>query len=204
MPFVSRCTSLAGLLLVLAFAVMLGAPVPASAQSLPSGVTCTTSSSGVRICTDGSVGSTGSVCITDNAGNRSCLSGSHTVLGVTLGTGLGSTTGLPSQTTGTGWLSRLTGWIAYAINTVFTAVVQVLKDLVTYVLAVVLGVVQAAIAAIQPPDFLSTYSMGSILGNAGSIVGFFLSEFQVGTALALIGGAYAFRLLRKFLTLFQW
>lgn len=57
---------------------------------------------------------------------------------------------------------------------------------------------------IPVPPFLTNYSMSSILGGTGSIVGFFMSELNIGPSLALIGAGYVFRLLRKFLTLFQW
>lgn len=175
---------------------------------LPPGVTCSLIN-GVYVCTDGSAGDGGSICLTDSSGNKSCVtngggdvgSGPGASLG---GDGLGRVLPLPSQVTGTGWLSRLTGWVSYAIHTVFVAVAQLLKDLVTYVLAVILSLVATAIESISPPSWLSQYSMGTMLGNAGPIVGFFLSQLRIPEALALIGAGYAFRLLRKFLTLFQW
>jgi hypothetical protein len=61
-----------------------------------------------------------------------------------------------------------------------------------------------AISAIPVPDFIANNSMGSLLGQTGPIVGFFMTELNIGQALTLVGAGYAFRLLRKFLTLFQW
>jgi hypothetical protein len=155
----------------------------------------------------GGSATSGDTCITDVAtGQQQCLSPSGAPGAVSSigGHGIGGVPGLPAQTTSTGWLSRLTGWFAYALNVFFVALVTLLKDLVTYLLYVILYVVQAAINAIGTPSWLSQYSMGSILGNAGPIVGFFISQLQVGTALGLIGLGYVFRLTRKFLTLFQW
>lgn len=163
---------------------------------------------GVFVCGDGSTGSTGTACITDaGSGNQICTSpgssgGTSTLSN--LGTGFGSVSGTPSQSASTGWLSKLTGWIANAIHQVFAAIAQLLKDLVTYIIATVLDLVADAISSITPPDFLTQYSMGTVLGQAGPIVAFFLTEFKVAQGLLLIASGYGFRLLRKFLTLFQW
>lgn len=181
-------------------------PRVAHAQ-LPPGVTCQTVN-GVYMCTDAGSNS-GSTCITDDdTGQQDCITpgGGTSSSGGTgaLGQGLGSVPSAPAQHAGTGWLSKLTGWIAYAIQTVFTALITLLKDLVTFVLGVVLGLIKSAIASIGVPSWLTQYSMGSVLSQAGSTVGFFMSELQIPLALTLIGLGYTFRLLRKFLTLFQW
>jgi hypothetical protein len=173
---------------------------------LPPGITCSTVD-GIYVCTDSSIGPTGSTCVVDNVkGTQTCLTGGTTTTGElrNLGRGLGTVTSLPAQSGGTGWLSRITGWFAYAIHTVFAAVVQVLKDLVTYVLSVVLSVFASAVASIPVPTWLSQYSMGSLLGSAGPIAGYFMTMLQIPAGLGLVGAGYTFRLLRKFLTLFQW
>lgn len=186
-------------------------PSSVHAQTGP-GFTCSMVN-GVNVCTDNQTTNSnpgGVNCVTDEAsGSRVCYSpssGQTTGGGGTgpLGTGLGGSAGQPTQSSSSGWLSKLTGWIAYAINAVFTAVIQLLKDLVTFVLAVVLSVVEMAISAIPVPDFIQNYSMGSLLGQTGPVVGFFMTQLNIGPALGLIGAGYAFRLLRKFLTLFQW
>lgn len=185
---------------------LVGLPMPAHADGgVPAGCSLV---QGIVVCTDSSTGPTGNSCVTDVAtGAQTCLSA---VGGITtgslspLGKGLGVVKGLPAQVTGTGWLSRITGWFAYAINQVFGAVVQVLKDLVTYLLAAILGLVQQAIAMLPVPSWLANNSLGTLLGQTGPVVGFFMSNLQIPAALALIGAGYAFRLLRKFLTLFQW
>lgn len=183
------------------------APRVTLAQSSVPGVTCSMQQ-GVYVCTDGSTGPSGPVCIVDTVtGNQTCLTnggGSSTSVVGQLGKGFGQVKDLPGQVSGTGWLSKLTGWIANVVHTFFVAIVQVLKDLVTYVLSVVLDLVASAISSISPPSFLTNYSMGTMLGQAGPIVGFFLVQLRIGEGLALIGAGYAFRLLRKFLTLFQW
>lgn len=163
--------------------------------------------SGVYTCVSAPGG--GPYCITDENGQTSCVdgSGNNTTSSSgtgALGRGLGSITSSPVVAAGTGWLSKLTGWIAYAINTVFKAVIGLLRDLVTYVLGVVFDLVSTAINAIGVPSWISNFSLGSLLGQTGSIVGFFMVQLQIPAGLGLIGLGYAFRLLRKFLTLFQW
>ncbi|THD06473.1 hypothetical protein B1991_12955 [Rhodanobacter lindaniclasticus] len=86
----------------------------------------------------------------------------------------------------------------------FAAFAAFLKDLVTYILAAVLGIVALAISSIPVPDWIANNSMGSLLGQTGSIVGFFMVQLKIPAALSLIGAGYAFRLVRKFATLFQW
>lgn len=182
-------------------------PTVAYAQSSVPSVTCSMQQ-GVYVCDDGSTGPSGPVCIVETAtGNQVCLTnggGSSSSVVGKLGKGLGQVRDLPSQMMGTGWLSKLTGWIANVVHTFFVAIVQLLKDLVTYVLSTILDLIADAISSITPPAFLTNYSMGNLLGQAGPIVGFFLVQLRVGEGLALVGAGYAFRLLRKFLTLFQW
>jgi hypothetical protein len=167
-----------------------------------------TSVQGVVVCGDGTTGSSGSVCVTQQGtDNQSCLTGAGSFVTAArgkLGVGLGVVKGLPAQITSSGWLSRITGWFAYAFQVFFAAIAQFFKDLVTYVLAAVLGLVAMAIAAIPVPDWIANNSMGNLLGQAGPVAGFFMAKLQIPAALALIGAGYAFRLLRKFLTLFQW
>ena len=200
-----RSTSAAALTLLIALAAL--TPHVVRAQSSVPGVTCSMQQ-GVYVCTDGSTGPTGPVCIVETAtGKQTCLTsggGSSSSLIGQLGKGFGQVKDLPAQVSGSGWLSKLTGWIANVVHTFFVAIVQVLKDLVTYVFSAVLDLVADAISSISPPAFLTNYSMGAMLGQAGPIVGFFLVQLRIGEGLALVGAGYAFRLLRKFLTLFQW
>lgn len=178
---------------------------PAHAQS--SGVTCSVVN-GIYTCTDGSVGSSGNVCVTDTAtGLQSCTyvgGSSGQTQTAQLGDGLGSVQSLPNAAPSTGWLSRLTWWIAYALRQVVVALMTFLRDLVTFVFVVIFGIISSAIAQIGVPSWLSQYSLGSILGQTGQVLGFFLVQLRVPEGFALIGSGYAFRLLRKFLTLFQW
>lgn len=155
--------------------------------------------------------STGTSCITDvGTGKQECIdpgnpgAGGSSGTSVSLGSGFGTVNHSPQQSTGTGWLSRLTGWIAYAINAVFDAFATFLRDLVINIFSNLLQLVLLIVQAIPVPSFLTNYSMNSILGGTGPIVGFFMSQLNIGPSLGLIAAGYVFRLIRKFLTLFQW
>lgn len=226
-----RCIELALFVLLVGVCALVPAVWPSAARAngtLPAGcslqgsiIVCTDGTgggsvppgcslvAGVTVCGDGSTSDGGgSVCITDSDGNQSCLNGDGHFggggSGVPLGKGLGVVTGTPSQTTGTGWLSRITGWFSYAFNTLFGAIAAFFKDLVTFAIASVLGIFALAISALPVPSFIANNSLGSLLGQTGSIVGFFMVQLQIPAGLGLIGAGYAFRLLRKFATLFQW
>lgn len=118
--------------------------------------------------------------------------------------GLGQVLKPSGGTSGSGWLSKLTTWLSSIVHTLFSAILDLLKDLVTYVIRVVLDLIASAIGAIGAPNFLQTYSLGNVLGQAGPVVGFFLTQLKITQGLAMIGAGYVFRLTRKFLTLFQW
>lgn len=210
MRSVSLSTSAGILVALLWLAGLGGLLVPVSAHAdgiIPVGCVLV---AGVIVCTDGAVGDTGETCVTTKDGQKSCINSQPPGRGTPgagsgkLGPGLGSVAGMPQQQTSTGWLSRLTGWFSYALNQLFAALVGFLRDLVLYTLSVVLSVVLLAIASIPVPDWIASNSMGSLLGQTGSIVGFFMGQLHIPAALGLIGAGYTFRLVRKFVTLFQW
>ena len=223
MRSVSRSISL-GLVFWLA-ALLVPALVPSVAQATSSGnVTCSWVN-GVYTCTDGGGGIPDGVSCAYVDGIYTChdqggLNGTTCsyVEGVFTCTAGGGAANGPSGSggdegnvpngsgaqTGGGWLDKLTGWFGNAIHAVVQALFGMLHDLVLWVFKALLGLFATMVSAIKPPDFISQYSMGTLLGNAGPIVGFFISQLRVGEALLLIGAGYAFRLLRKVLTLFQW
>lgn len=186
--------------------------------STVSGVyTCTDGTSGVStycqmvggtyVCSDTSTGTTGNTCVTNNdTGATSCInmSGGGGDGGLSLGAGLGKLLDTPQPAPSSGWLSKATWWLSYAINVTFRAVVGFLKDLVTYVFGAVLGLVALAVSAIGVPSWISQYSLGNTLGQTGAVVAFFMGSLQIPLGLTLIGGGYTFRLVRKLLTVFQW
>lgn len=103
-----------------------------------------------------------------------------------------------------GWLTDFTNWLLEAFRAIFAEFMQFVVDLFFVWLSYVLAMWLFVISQIPPPSFLSTYNLGQILGPAGPTVGWFMVTFRVGEGLTIIGAAYAFRLTRKFVTLFQW
>lgn len=175
---------------------------------IPNGVSCQFLN-GQYYCYD-SGGEVGIQCTYDSSGSLNCQNtGTSNNVGGT-GTGgnasggFGNVTNGSNALTGGGWLDKLTAWIANAIHAVFQALVSLLMDMLIAVFVAVFTLVELIVNSIKPPAFLSTYSLGALLGQTGSIVGFFMYELNIGIALGMIGVAYAFRLLRKFATLFQW
>lgn len=103
-----------------------------------------------------------------------------------------------------GWLDDITDWLAQLVRDVWDAFVTLLKDFLVWIVETVLNVVAWIIELIPVPDFLSGVSIASMLGSAGPSVAWAVSTFRIGECIALIAAAYAFRLLRKLLTLGQW
>lgn len=162
---------------------------------------------GVYVCTDNPGGPQGNTCITNNTtGAVACTDngGGGGGSGLNLGGGLGELLDAPGPSPSSGWLSKITWWLSYAIQVFFRALVGFLKDLVTYVISTALSLVVSAISAIGVPSWLSQYSLGNLLGQTGAVVGFFMGQLQIPLGLGLIGGGYVFRLVRKFVTVFQW
>lgn len=183
--------------------ISMGAVVPREARAdLPSGVQSCSFINGVYTC----YGYDNTTC-TDVQGVYTCVpsTGGGTG-GLETGISIPGFGKVPAVTgaSGSGWLSKLTGWFSKLFRGLLEALVAILKDLVTFVLGVVLDLVASAIAAIGAPNFLQGNSLGNTLGKAGPMVGFFMAQLRIPEGLAMIGAGYVFRLTRKFLTLFQW
>lgn len=103
-----------------------------------------------------------------------------------------------------GWLDDITNWLRDLVSDVWDAFVTLVKDVLVWCVEIVLSVVAWVVELIPVPDFLSGVSIASMLGSAGPSVAWLVSTFRIGECIALIAAAYAFRLLRKLLTLGQW
>ncbi|WP_369929324.1 hypothetical protein [Xanthomonas sp. NCPPB 2632] len=203
--------------LVLLVLLALAMPGQARAQSnstgTPPGVECHTDDKGVYTCTGLSNG-TGYQCVTQANGDRVCT-GTNNGTGYTCttlstgelsckGTSSSGGSGGISSSSGGGFVSKLTGWASGAMSAGFSSLVALLKDIVVAIISAILSLFALVIAAIPVPDFLKQYSLGALLAAAGPDVGWFLTTLKIAQGLLTIGAGYAFRLLRKFLTLFQW
>jgi hypothetical protein len=103
-----------------------------------------------------------------------------------------------------GWLDDLTGWFKGIFQALWNALVDFLHDMVIFVVHGVLDLALAIFNAIPVPAFITNNGLGTLLGQTGSTLQWFMGQFKIGDALGLIAAGYAFRLLRKLLTLGQW
>lgn len=100
-------------------------------------------------------------------------------------------------------LKEFTTWLVELVKKVFTAVWDFLSDLFVSILGTVLDAVVAMIASIPLPGWLSG-GLGQTFGSMDPGVIYIVTACGIPAALTVIGGGYAFRMLRKIFTLFQW
>lgn len=91
------------------------------------------------------------------------------------------------------------GWI----EAVWTAFVTFLTDLPKLVLKGILDGIATLIEAIPIPDFMAN-GLGGIFQAMPSSLVYFLDRSSLVECFGIIGAATAFRITRKFVTLFQW
>lgn len=103
-----------------------------------------------------------------------------------------------------GWLDDLTEWLWNLVAESFGALWELVVDALLYAVEVILDVGASIIEAIPVPEFLESMSLCALFSAAGPTVGWALQTFNVGESLGIIAGGYAFRLLRKLITLGQW
>lgn len=125
-----------------------------------------------------------------------------------------------------GWMSSLTEWIKNQFEELGDSVGNALQDLIdwfgeTYTeltnffrelahdalyatLEALFSVVVQLANSIPVPDFLQQYNLDAILGEGGPWVAFVFGNLGFGSCLAVIAAGWAFRLLRKVVTLGQW
>ncbi|MFM9928355.1 hypothetical protein VLK31_35675 [Variovorax sp. H27-G14] len=100
-------------------------------------------------------------------------------------------------------LADFTAWLLKLIAKLFTAVWDFVTDLFISILGTVLDAFTALIALIPIPGWLSG-GLASTFGAMDPGIIYVVSQCGIPAALLIVGGGYAFRMLRKFFTLFQW
>lgn len=103
-----------------------------------------------------------------------------------------------------GWLTEFTDWLVEQLIALFESIVEFFKDLVVYTLDAVCDFFATIIESIPVPDWLTTYSLDGLLGNAGPTIAWIVGTFKIGEGLGVVALGVAFRLLRKLFTLGQW
>ncbi|MEP6485362.1 MAG: phage coat protein [Rudaea sp.] len=103
-----------------------------------------------------------------------------------------------------GWYDDITGWFVKIVRAIWRAFTDLIGDVIVLVFKAVLAAFSYIVNLIPVPAFMTDNTVGSLLGNAGPVVGWLASEMQLSAALGFIAAGYAFRLTRKLLTLGQW
>lgn len=105
---------------------------------------------------------------------------------------------------GVGPVTAITTWAKEQITSLWSDFTDLMTDLQTDFVALVLSYVKAIVYLIPAPDFLTQMSFCAMLSAAGPWTAFIVAQLRVGEAIALLTAALIFRLSRVFLTLFQW
>ncbi len=105
---------------------------------------------------------------------------------------------------GVGPVTALTTWAKEQITSLWADFSDFMTDLQTDFVELVLSFVKAIVYLIPAPDFLTQISFCAMLNAAGPWTAFIVAQLRVGEAIAVLTAALVFRLVRVFLTLFQW
>lgn len=100
-------------------------------------------------------------------------------------------------------MSDFANWLLGVIKEIFKALWDWVTDAMVWAVDEVLKAVVTLVSAIPAPSFMSSGLSGA-MGQISSDVWFFASHFRLAECLAILGAAFAFRLVRKAVTLFQW
>lgn len=100
-------------------------------------------------------------------------------------------------------LKEFTTWLLDLVKKLFTAVWDFITDVFISILELVVSAFVTLIGLIPMPGWL-TNGLDSLFGGMDDGILFIVTQTGVPLALAVIGGGYAFRMLRKIFTLFQW
>mgnify|MGYP001546031711 CR=1 FL=1 len=101
------------------------------------------------------------------------------------------------------FLNNLWASLVDLVRAYWDAFTAFLTDLPIRFIDGLLGALATLIEALPRPDFLSE-GLSTLFAGMGGGIMFFLAEFKVPEALALVGAAFAFRFLRRVLTLGIW
>lgn len=103
-----------------------------------------------------------------------------------------------------GWLDDLTNWIRGLIEKLWEAIEAFFTDLIIAAIEKMLELVALAFESLPVPSFMTQHSIGSLLGNAGPTVGWYVETFKISECLALIAAGAVFKVTRKIVTFGKW
>jgi hypothetical protein len=100
-------------------------------------------------------------------------------------------------------LEQFTSWLLGLVGAVFSALWEFVRDAVIEVFDLLLQAIVGLLGAISTPSFL-TAGLGSLFSGLDPATLYLVGMLRVPEALAMVGAAYAVRLVRIVATLFQW
>lgn len=103
-----------------------------------------------------------------------------------------------------GWLNDLQDWLLGVLHSIWSAFVDFIKDMFLAGLEFALQTALWVLNAIPVPDWLTQYSLSTLLGGAGPTVGWLATRLRLSEALGIVAMGVSFRLVRKVLTLGRW
>ena len=103
-----------------------------------------------------------------------------------------------------GWLDDLAKWFKDAFLWLWHGFLDLIGALFGYIFHALGEGLIYVLTLIPTPDFLTNNSIGAMLGGAGPVIGWLGDAMHLHDAMLMIAAGYAFRLLRKLLTLGQW
>jgi len=102
------------------------------------------------------------------------------------------------------WLTSISDWLVELVKAIFLTIGDILYDFVVKISDAFLSVVSFLISSLPVPDFLSSHSLSAMFSAVDPTILYFISALGIPEGLGFISVAVGFRLLRKFVTLFQW
>ncbi|MEA9963747.1 hypothetical protein [Xanthomonas campestris] len=103
-----------------------------------------------------------------------------------------------------GPVQDVTNWLREQFQQLFKDFTEFMKDFGVFLFETGLEFVRVIVDALPAPDFLTQFALCTVLAKAGPWAAWAMSTFHLGEAMALLGTAIVFRLLRVILTAFQW
>lgn len=101
-------------------------------------------------------------------------------------------------------LSAFANWLDQIFVAVFGALWSITEDLFIDTLDLLLQGVTAVLGTLPAPAFLAGVSLQTLFGSLSGDVLYFFGVFNIAQGIGLLGAAFAFRMARKVVTLFQW
>ncbi|SBV35995.1 conserved hypothetical protein [uncultured Stenotrophomonas sp.] len=103
-----------------------------------------------------------------------------------------------------GWLGVLTNWLLGLVQKFWAAIEAFFNDLIVTALEKLLELAALAFESLPVPDFMTQHSIGSLLGNAGPTVGWFVETFKIPECMSLLAAGLVFKITRKIVTFGKW